>query len=403
MRLVKTEIDKRLSVTLNKSITADGVNGVMKFGEHNDYPQIIERLVNGSVTSKSAADIYARFLIGQGFEDSSINNIVIGEDNRGKEITILSMLRQVAQSISFNNGFYIHANENAGREVVNTKLVPFKYCRFAKVDDRGYTAKIGVYDKWDEKKAKKSEIVWIDLFNLKETVFNSQVEKAGGIENYKGQIYFDFLDNQFLYPLSPFDPVYMDSDTEFQIQLFKNRQIRDGFFDKVIIRVSPPNNNKEAEEFIEKIKGFIGPDSDTVLVLEDEVDEGTGKILKDGAFEIDSIKSNVNDKLFENWEKGLANNIRKSVNNIPNLLIEIEDGIFSGQSGESIKQATNFYNAMTQDDRAFISQAFEKIYSNFVDPKLKENKNWKIKPLNLIGDATTNISTTTGDQENIGK
>jgi len=395
MRLVKTEIDKRLIVTLNKSIKADGVNGVMKFGEGNDYPQIIERLINGSVTSKTAANIYAKFLTGQGFVNEAVNSIVIGEDNRGKPITMLSMLRQVSQSISFNNGFYIHANENIGREVVNTKLVPFKHCRFAKTDDTGYTAMIGVYDNWDgdrNTKFKKENIVWLNIFNLKESVFNSQVEKAKGIDNYKGQIYFDFLDNQFLYPLSPFDAVYMDSDTEFQIQLFKNRQIRDGFFDKVVFRVSPPSNKTESDDFINGIKNFIGPDGDTVLVLEDEVDDD-GNIKKSGAFVIDKIESNVNDKLFENWEKGLANNIRKSVSNIPNLLINIEDGIFSGQSGEAIKQATNFYNSMTQDDRAFISESFKTIYSKFADPKLKTNTDWSIKPLNLISDATTDIRT----------
>jgi hypothetical protein len=360
MRLLKREIDKRLTVELNKSITADGVNGVMNFGEKNDYPQIIERLINGSVTSKSGANIYAKFLTGQGFENEQINSIVVGSDNRGKPITILSILRQVAQSISFNNGFYIHANENLGREVESTKLVPFKHCRFAKVDDTGYTAKIGVYDKWGEKNIKKKDIVWLNVFNLNEEAFNSQVEEAKGIDNFKGQVYFDFLDNQFLYPLSPFDPVYMDSDTEFQIQLFKNRQIRDGFLNKIVMRVAPPKNNEEEEELIEDVKSFIGPDGDTVLLLTDDVDEN-GEIKKIGAFAIDKIESNIDDKLFENWEKGLANNIRKSVSNIPNLLIEIEDGIFSGQSGEAIAQATNFYNSMTQDDRAFISEAFKNI------------------------------------------
>lgn len=391
MRILKQEVDKRLDVNLNKSIKADGVNGVMNFGKNNDYPQVIERLVNGSVTSKSVAKIRAKFLTGQGF-NAKINSIVIGTDSKGKDITMLSMLRQVTQSASFNNGYYIHANESVGREVTDTKFIPFKDCRFAKIDDKGYTAKIGVYDNWSkdsDKKFKKEDIVWFNLFNLKEEPFNAQV-KAAEKEGFKGQIYFEFLDNQFLYPLSPFDSVYMDSDTEFQIQLFKNRQIRNGFFDKIILRVADSNNEDDEKEFTEDVKNFIGPDGDTVLILTDEVDEN-GEVKKTGAFAVDKIESNVNDKLFENWEKGLANNIRKSGDNVPNLLIEIEDGIFSGQSGESIKQATNFYNAMTQDERALISKSFENIYSNSNNEELKNNTDWTIKPLNLITDATTNI------------
>lgn len=399
MRLIKNELDKRIIIKLNKAITADGVNGIMTFGEKNDYPQIIERIINSSVTSKSVAGIYSRFLIGQGFKNKEINEIVVGSDNKGKDITLLSMLRQVAISISFNNGFYIHNNFSLNREIVNTKLIPFKFCRFAKVDDKGYTAKIGVYDNWEadkEKRFKKENITWFNIFNLEKKSFASQIKKAGTINKYKGQIYFDFLDNQFLYPLSPFDVVYLDSDTEFQIQLFKNRQIRNGFFDKTVFRVETPDNDEAKEELTNGIRNFIGPDGDSVLILEDEIDEN-GEIKKTGAFAIDKIENNVDDKLFENWEKGLVNNIRKSVKAIPAILIDYEESKLGTTSGEAIIQATNFYNAMTQDDRAFISEAIKNIYSNFKNPVLKNNIDWNIEPLNLYGNATTAIQSTASD------
>lgn len=403
MRLVKKEVDKRLETKLDKSIKTDGVKGIMKFGENNDYPQIIERLINGSVTSKSVANIYSRFLIGQGFKNKEINTIVIGRDNRGKDVTVLEMLRLVANEVSFNNGFYIHCNLRLDRKIENTKLVPFKNCRFASVDDDGYTAKIGVYDNWNkDEKFKKEDIVFFNVFNLKDTVFADQVNKAGDIKKYKGQIYFDFLDNQFLYPLSPFDPVYMDADTEFQIELFKNRQIRNGFFDKVVFRVAESDNEDEAEELVDGIKSFMGADGETVIVLTDEVDEN-GEIKKNGTFVIDKIENNVNDKLFENWEKGLSNNIRKSNKAIPAILIDYEESKLGTTSGEAIIQATNFYNSMTQDDRAKISQAFKNIYSNFSNEKLANNDDWEIEPLNLYGNATTNIQSTTSDQENISQ
>lgn len=390
MRLLSSELDKRLEVKLNKTIKSDGANGIMTFGENNDYPQIIERIINSSVTSKSVANIYARFLIGQGFNDESLNSIVVGRDNKGKDITLITMLRMVANSISFNNGFYIHANFNLKKEVVNTQLMPFKNCRFAKIDDTGYTSKIAVYDAWEEKHIKKDSIVWFNVFNTNEEAFKSQVKKAGNIKKFKGQIFFEFLDNQFLYPLSPFDPVYMDSDTEFQIQLFKNRQIRDGFLDKIVFRVESPSNEDEKEELTEGIRSFIGPDGDSVLILEDELDEN-GEIKKTGAFAIDKIESNVNDKLFENWEKGLSNNIRKSNKAIPAILIDYEESKLGTTSGEAIDQATNFYNAMTQDDRAFVSEAFKKLYKNFANDQLKNAIDWSIKPLNLYGNATTNL------------
>ena len=120
-----------------------------------------------------------------------------------------------------------------------------------------------------------------------------------------------------------------------------------------------------------------------------------GNIKTTGAFAIDKIETNVNDKLFENWEKSLANNIRKSATNIPRLLIEIEDGMFSGQSGEAIKQATNFYNALTSDARALISQSFAEIFAKTKNADLTGITNFEIKPLSLTEDGTTTINSAT--------
>ena len=393
MRLLQTEIDKSLLVKLDKSILSkdDNIGGYMSFGKRNDYPEVMERLINNSVTAKAAARVYAKFLTGSGFENPALNKIVTGDDSRGKKITLRSLLSQAAMSVAYFNGFYFHCNMNLTREIGSVKLVPFKHCRFAKLDDRGYTAKIGVYDNWHKEKDKqfdKSKITWYNIFNLDEKVFAAQIREVNGIKGYKGQIYFHFFDNQYLYPLSPFDPVYMDTDTEYQIQLFKNRAIRNGMLDKTVFRVAGTSDDKENEELADGIKTFIGPDGDSVLVLQDEVDD-QGQIKKTGAFAIDSVKSNINDKLFENWEKNLANNIRKSMAAIPAILIDYEESKLGTTSGEAIIQATNFYNAVTEDDRTQIQEIFQEIFSHSANPELAENINWKIKPLELY--ATTPI------------
>ena len=64
------------------------VDGIVSYDIDNAYPSRMERLINSSVTSKSAAGMYARFLSGQGFADESLNTIVVGEENY-KKITAL--------------------------------------------------------------------------------------------------------------------------------------------------------------------------------------------------------------------------------------------------------------------------------------------------------------------------
>lgn len=406
-RLLKVEIDKSLTVKLDRSIKADGVNGYMQFGVGNDYPEVIERIVNNSVTAKAAANVYAKFLTGGGFENEQINNIPVAVDSRGKKITLRNLLSSAAYSVSRNNGFYFHCNMSLERKISTVKLVPFKYCRFAKLDDRGYTAKIGVYDNWQKDKDvkfNKDKIVWYNIYNLEPKAFAAQVKAAGTIGKFKGQIYFQFFDNTYIYPLSPFDPVYMDADTEYQIQLFKNRTIRNGMMDKTVFRVEEPNNKTEEEELTADIKKFLGPDGDTAMIMTDQIDPTTGEIKKSGAFAIDSIKSNINDKLFENWEKSLANNVRKSMAAIPAILLDYEESKLGTTSGEAIIQATNFYNAMTQDDRTQLQESFAEIFRNSAIPELAGNENWSIKPLNLYDNGTTTvIRPAAGDQGNIAE
>ena len=327
MRLLKKDLDKRINVKVDRSIIAkdDNINGIMTFGKDNDYPQKMEMLINSSKTAKSVAKIYAKFLTGEGFENEAINNIVIGKDERGQTITVKKLLRKFCNSISYFNGAYVHAAINPERKIKELKLVPFKYCRFSKIDDTGYSPKIGVYSNWDkdpDAKFDKNKISYFNAFNLNESAFFAQINSLEGktieekFKQFKGQINFLFLYDQFLYPLSPFDSVYLDCDTEQQVSLFMNSQTRNGMTDKTVLRVAEPNNEEDRENLLDDIETWQGVDGSNTLVLTDEIDDN-GEIKKTGAFAIDTIKSNINDKLFETWDKTLSNAIRKSVNALP--------------------------------------------------------------------------------------
>ena len=399
MKLGAKDVEKRIRTKLNRSITSksDNINGYMMFGENNDYPQIIEMIIQGSISAKAVSDIYAKFLTGSGFTDKTINDTVIGSDERGKNITCLSLLRDCARSLSKNNGCYVHRNNDLNGVTGNAKLIPFKNCRFSKPDDAGFIAKIGVHPNWTKdgdlntvKLFKAEDIQWYPIFNSNIKAIESQVVAAGGIEKTKGQIYFLFLDNEFIYPLSPFDPVYLDCDTENELAKFKNNTTRNGMLQKVVLRLVEPTDDQDKKDLEAEITDWVGVDGKTSLVIYDELDPVTGDIKKSGAFAVDSIPTNINDKLFENWQEGISNNIRKANKAIPKMFLDFDSGNFSGASGESIKQAVSFYNIMTQDDRAAISEMFKDIFQTH--EKLKNITDWSIDPLNIQSDATTIVN-----------
>ena len=394
MRVIISETDKRVDIKLDKSIKADGVAGIMTFGEYNNYPQLVERLVLSSIDAKAIADVYAKFLVGLGFENEAINKVVVGKDSRGKQITILSLLRQFAHNASIFSGGYIHVNLTIEGKVDNAKLVPFKHCRFAKPDTRGFSGKIAVYENWEKDKNTKydkTKIRFYNVFNLNQDVLKSQFEKAGGFTKHNGQIYFQFLDNAYLYPLSPFDPVYLDCDTQSQISIFKNNQIRNGFTDKTIFRVA--GDEDAVEQVAENLKKMMGADGDNCTILEDTINPETGKLDDKSQIVVDNIKTNIDSKLFDSWESSLQNNIRKANKALPAVLIDYDQSKLGTTSGEGIIQAVNFYNAMTNDDRNLISEMFGEIFSKSTNELLATNTNWKIKKLS-IDESDINIQPT---------
>lgn len=387
MKLINKELDKRLSIKLSHTIkdVDNGVNGIMYFGENNDYPQIMEKIINGSVTAKACANTYAKFLAGLGFE-SDINKIVVGTDSRGKDITMQSLLRSVAQSISKNCGSYIHCNFNREAKIVNVHLKPFKYCRFAKVDDVNYAAKILVYENWDKDKDTgkydATKIKNYNVFNPRPEVVIEQIKEAGDINQYKGQIYFLFTDNEYLYPLSLFDESYLDCDTEAQLAIFRNRQTRNGFFKKTILRIQESLSEGQKKELADSARQSLGVDGDGLWIIEDELNEN-GEFSDRQGFAVDQLDSNLDDEKFQNWDPKIANNIRKSAKGLPAILIDYEENKLSTPSGEALTQAVNYYNSITIDDRAEISEAFAEIFKNSANEILATNTNWRIKPLTM--------------------
>jgi len=385
MKLINKDVEKRVIIKLDKSITNDSVSGIMKFGINNDYPQIIEKLILGSQTAKSASNIFASFLSGSGFTNTEIGKVIVGIDYKGKKVTLDKMLRETAKSCSKFNGTYIHCNMNIEGTINKTKVVPFKNCRLSRQDDNGYCGKIAVHQNWerdpDKKTFNQSEISWYYNFNKNSVVQN--IEDAGGFDKFKGQIFFLSLDDSYLYPLSQFDSVYLDMDTEYQIQLFRNREIRNGFSDKIVMHINLPDDELERRQTIEKCRNWMGSDGDKLLLFESEFDEN-GELAAGSNFKVDKIPTNINDKLFADWEKGLANNIRKAPYSIPAVLIDYEQGQLSQASGEMLTQATNYYNALTQPLRDEISEAIKEIYQNFDSDILKNNQDWSIKPVELL-------------------
>lgn len=147
--------------------------------------------------------------------------------------------------------------------------------------------------------------------------------------------------------------------------VFKRQVLLNDFItDKQIIRHAPMRED-DLEQFKENLKATKGADNaGNHLTIEDDFNEET----PNGRFKVDALKSGLNDKIFESWEKSCSNNIRRCFANVPQILIDEVEGKLGNSSGEGIRAAFDYYNQQTEEERQFVAAAMGELFNKFYRP-----------------------------------
>lgn len=411
MILGKNDISKSNRIILNTNVyecQKESAKGVYFWGKNNDYPAFFELLQSNSPTAKLCIETKTRFYSGFGFENEEVNKVVIGQDFRGKRLTVLDWLNKIAYYLAAHKGCYTHLTYNSEHKVERYRVIPFRYVRFCKADDSGYSAKMAVYENWENDKDyrdannrsfDKNKIKYYYVFNELKDVFIAQLMTSDGktiaekIQSYCGQIHFLYLDDVYIYPTNPYASVYADLDSEAQNSIFKNSQFRGGFTKKPIFRI--PQQINETGEYIEnpvtqKLYDLCGVSGDDALVIEENiVRDANGNETLAKTFETSYLETTISPDLFDKYSLQLEEKIR-SVDKMPSVLIKFDSGGLGTNNAELVQTYVDLYNSYTQDIRTKISDMAQEIFSLSANPVLSQNQNWTIKPFRLIENGNTN-------------
>lgn len=352
----------------------------------NGYPERMDRLINNSVTAKSASAIMVQYLIGKGFGSDNDNIIV----NKAKRLKLADFTDDVADDLVKQRGVFIHVNWNALYRIADFSVIPFEWCRIGRADSNDYAGKVAVCRDW--LKPKKCDIELIDVYNPRSKVIDAQVDKAGGWEHYKGQVLYINMDTKLLYPLSRIDAVAEDCDSEAQASIYKNRLLRKGFFGNTLVVTRPlvgdglePGSKaqldaeSERERFRQAIRDSLGAENTGgVLCLEMDF---AGEKLED-AILIKQIESRIDDKLFTYTESSVRENILVAFNNLPAGLVKTNEASLFGNSGEAIREMKRTYWENTTKERSLMTSIVNQLLE-----KSQEYPSLKVEPLKLIDDA----------------
>lgn len=367
MKIDVVEIDKKI-------VKWDGKLEIYTNGIDNAYSERVDAIKNNSITAKMASEMMTRFIIGGGL--GLADKYKVSDTQK-----LIDFATDVTQEIVDNKGCFIHFDYNLNFEPINPKVIPFERCRIGKKDSNDYNGKIYFKNNWKEK---KEDAIIFDVYNNDKQIVANQIEKAGAIQKYKGQILYINLDRKYIYPLSRIDAVLNDCDSEAQSAVYRNQLLRKGFFGKQIIVTQPLVTNDEPEEVLNEsgqyvtnplwmrknseadevkntLTSFIGAENaGGALVL--QASNLDGKI--DDVFKIIKIDSTLDDKMFEYTENVTSKNILMAYNNLPVGLVKNPDSAMFGNSGESIKEMQDLYYKNCDKDRNIVESIINDIVQN---------------------------------------
>lgn len=356
-----------LKKTRSYVISRDQHYGIQKWDVGNDYPQMVLELIAASGTGKACTDTYAKFIGGKGFADPVFYNLIV---NRHRQ-TADFLLGQIKVDYARLKGFALHVNYNANYEIVEVQHVPFENGRFCLPKQEGTTdfTQVAVHPDWGRRflslrRWRAEDIDYIDLFDPDPEVIQEQVNAAGGWEKWKGQIYYFSGDGPKTYPTPIADVVLTDMNTEEGMANVANRNARNNFFPAGILVDYKTTGGEEAgDENAHELNDI------EEALLDVQGDTNAGKILyitadsKEESPEFKPMNSINYDKQFEVTGIRTQKNIGRAYNQ-PTILRNEDVGASFG--AELLKNAFNYYNAVTVDERMAVERVFEEIFSHWV-------------------------------------
>lgn len=324
---------------------------IISYGEKNDYPQSVVDVIRASYTGKGCMDNYRKFIFGKGFADQTIYQMIVNSDGD----TMDTILDGVSNDLAMFGGFSLHLNFNLLGQVTEMRHIPFENVRFCQ-EEGEHRNQIALYNDWGLRKTKlrkidADEIEYIDAFG--EFDFKTRIAQCGGIQNYKGQIFYYSNLGRWNYPLPKFDTVLTDMNTEEAISNITNRNAKNGFLPVTFIIdiLSGDQDTEQESATLEVIRSMTGDKNASKIGY-------FGVNSKEEIPEFKKVDIANYDKEFDVSRQAVKESIGQAFNQPP--ILRSED-VGAGFGAEIMEQAYNYYNSVTANERLLIERELGRV------------------------------------------
>ena len=361
-----------------------------EWGNNNDYPTTIREILERSYTACSCRSFHKKFIVGQGFEDESLNKIKVNFQG----LTAKKLLEKIAHSLSTYGYYGLNISYNLGGEISQIKPINSEFIRKGLTDTYGNTPMIAVYNDWQQRRldtperANMGNIDYINTFIPDKEVIAQQVAKVGNIHSYKGQMFVNWGEDADPYPKVFYDSVLYDMIAEHRMRsnnferVYKNFSVQHLFF-------MDTNLGKEEAAAFQNGAREVMRNNDVAFMhnVNPEMVKG---------FPLSPSDSN---QAYEYSEKSSRHAIIRAYTQ-PFALHSEQRGSSLSDSGMELVSAYQQYNSTTAAEREKITEDLEEIFSHFFNANL-QNRDWKIKPLEFMLESRTSTSNANNEPNSI--
>jgi hypothetical protein len=365
--------------------------GFLPFGSDNLWPQKLIEVINESPTASACIGVRAEFIEGNGFTNTAFSKLVI--NRRG--LTVDKLLKAQARNIALFKTIVIHVGYNALGQAASFTPVPFELVRLAEPDDLNEITQAAICPylgaELHKFKSRKQEKQIVSLYNPDPEVVFSQMEAAGGIEQWHGQIlYLPTIYSADYYPETDFFAAIKDIQSESGLVDYDFNTIFNGFNVGGIVGglKSPPirdasgNMVPDPNSFAPRISSMMGPDNaGSVLVAEFDTLEQLQ------AFKFESTSGVQLADRYKSTATRVEYRIARAMK-VPNELAQIQREGGAIFSDKELETATRFMQKKVNPDQREIQQTMEMLFRYWKNPgDLPQDGNYQIENQNYFDDS----------------
>lgn len=231
--------NKRIPVTKGR------VSGFLNWGTDNLFPQKWLDVVRASSTTRRCLGVQARFIEGNGLIDPLLAKMVVHRSG----LQMDQLLARTAQTVSYFEGIAWHITYNGLGQIAGIKPVSYEIARLKEPDDLGNISEGGLFPFLGSTlyPKKVTEHTALPLFNPDPEIVLGQIDAAGGIANYHGQLFYEpFLeDGDEYYHVPSYFSAEKDVQGDSELSEYDYRSVVNGFNSAGIVKIIDTSDQGE--------------------------------------------------------------------------------------------------------------------------------------------------------------